>query len=67
MRPTDVGYASFLSGGIDSSFVCSVLKKNETSQTEAYTLRIGKDDEDFKRSQFVVDTLELKHQVIDID
>ncbi len=67
MRPTEVWYASFLSGGIDSSFVCSVLKKYETSQTEAYTLKIGENDEDFKRSQFVVDTLNLKHHIIDID
>lgn len=66
MRPSDVGYASFLSGWIDSSFVCSSLKNHEIKQTEAYTLRIWDNDEDYERSKFVAKTLWLKHTIGDI-
>lgn len=66
MRPSDVGYASFLSGWIDSSFVCSSLKNHEIKQTEAYTLRIWNNDEDYERSKFVAKTLDIKHTIVDI-
>jgi len=67
MKPRDIDYASFLSWWIDSSFVCSGLKRSEKSQTDAYTLKIWKKDEDFNRSQYVAKKLDLAHYVIELD
>ena len=66
MRPSDVGFASFLSGGIDSSYICSVLKSHETTPTEAYTLKISENDRDYNRSQYVADKLDLHHHTIEL-
>ncbi len=67
MRPSDVGYASFLSGWIDSSYICSVLKAHETKQkTDAYTLKISENDADYTRSQYVADQLDLRHHTIEL-
>lgn len=67
MKPNDIWYASFLSGWIDSSFVCNWLKKTEIKKTDAYTLKIWNDDEDLERSSFVAEKLYLNHNVINID
>lgn len=67
MKPSDIGYASFLSWWIDSSFICNWLKKNEIKKTDAYTLKISNDDEDFERSKFVAKKLDLNHNVIYIN
>lgn len=67
MKPRDIDYASFLSGWIDSSFVCSWLKRNENQQTDAYTLKIWKKDEDFERSKYVAKKLDLNHYVVELD
>lgn len=66
MRPSDVGFASFLSGGIDSSYICSVLKSHETTPTEAYTLKISENDRDYSRSQYVAEKLDLRHHTIEL-
>lgn len=67
MKPNDIWYASFLSWWIDSSFVCNWLKKTEIKKTDAYTLKIWNDDEDFERSKFVAKKLDLNHNIINID
>ncbi len=67
MKPKDIDYASFLSWGVDSSFVCSGLKKNSEKATDAYTLKIWPVDEDFERSQYVAEKLDLNQHVINID
>lgn len=66
MRPSDVWYASFLSGGIDSSYICSVLKAHETTPTEAYTLKIPGNDEDYNRAKYVAEKLWLIHHTIEL-
>jgi asparagine synthase (glutamine-hydrolysing) len=66
MRPSDVGFASFLSGGIDSSYICSALKKYETAPTDAYTLKIPGNDEDYERAKYVAQKLNLTHHVIEL-
>lgn len=66
MRPSDVWYASFLSGGIDSSYICSVLKNHETSPTEAYTLKIPWNDDDYRRAQFVAKKFDLVHHTTEL-
>ena len=66
MRPSDVGFASFLSGGIDSSYICSVLKSHETTPTEAYTLKISENDRDYARSKHVAEKLDLHHHTIEL-
>ncbi len=67
MKPRDIDYASFLSWWIDSSFVCSGLKKSENSETDAYTLKIGENDEDFNRAKYVAKKLQLNHLAIQLD
>ncbi len=64
MKPNDIGYASFLSWWIDSSFVCNWLKKTEIKKTDVYTLKISEDDEDFQRSKYVSEKLDLNHNII---
>jgi asparagine synthase (glutamine-hydrolysing) len=67
MKPTDVTFSSFLSGGNDSSLVCAALRKNNKKKVEAYTLRLGKDDSDFARSKQVAKILNLNHHVVDFN
>ncbi len=61
MKPLDVKYASFLSGGNDSSLVCSCLEKEAEKKVEVYTLKVGNTDKDFERAKYVAKTLHLKH------
>lgn len=67
MKPKDIDYAAFLSGGIDSSFVCSGLQKNSTNATDAYTLKVGENDADFERSKDVSRMLHLDQHIITMD
>lgn len=67
MKPKDVGYASFLSGGIDSSFVCSGLKQHEEQPVDAYTLRIWTEDQDYQRSITIAQKLGLDQHTITLE
>jgi len=63
MEPQDVGYAAFLSGGIDSSFICYGMQQR--NRIDAYTLKTSNSDEDFIRSQYVAKKLNIKHNTIE--
>lgn len=67
MKPTDVTFSSFLSGGNDSSLVCAALRKNNKKSVEAYTLSLGKNDSDYSRSKNISSILGLKHHVINFN
>ncbi len=66
MRPSDVGYVSFLSGWIDSSYICNALKAHETKKTETYTLKLSEHDDDHIRSKYVTEKLDLIHHAIEL-
>lgn len=67
MKPKDIDYASFLSWWIDSSFVCSWLKRSENKKTDAYTLQVWKKDEDSERAKYISEKLGLNHHIIKLD
>lgn len=67
MKPTDVTFSSFLSGGNDSSLVCAALRKNNEKKVEVYTLRLGNKDSDYLRSKEVSKVLSLNQHIITFD
>lgn len=63
MKPKEVSYASFLSGGLDSSFVVAGLGHNEKT-TETYTFAHTETDEDSVRASLVAEHLGCVQHII---
>jgi len=67
MKPKDVTWTSFLSGGNDTALICLGLRQKNKKPIEVYTLKIDKNDEDFNRSKYVAKKLELTQHTIHFD
>ncbi|MCA9486557.1 MAG: asparagine synthase (glutamine-hydrolyzing) [Candidatus Woesearchaeota archaeon] len=68
LKPKDVPYASFLSGGVDSSFICNGLRFHHGGPIDVYTLCAASEsrDSDFQRSKFVSSRLSLNQHVVKV-
>ena len=67
MKPRDITYSSFLSGGNDSTMVCVGLRQENEKQVEVYTMRVAERDTDYKRSRYVTEQLRLSQTVVPFD
>jgi asparagine synthase (glutamine-hydrolysing) len=67
MKPKDVSYSSFLSGGNDSAFVCLGLRNNYEKQIDAYTYKLGEQDTDYIRSKYITQKLNLNQKIINFN
>lgn len=67
MKPRDITFSSFLSGGNDSSFVCAGLRQDNKSKIEVYTLKVNEKDEDFERSKYVCKKLSLNQTTVNFN
>jgi asparagine synthase (glutamine-hydrolysing) len=64
MKPRDITYSSFLSGGNDSTMVCLGLRQENRERIDVYTMRVAEKDSDYERAMYVSGELRLRQTVV---
>lgn len=59
---SDVGFNVQLSGGVDSSYIVSILNSNNTQKLSTYSVETSGEDNEEKFQKIVADKYSLRHQ-----